>query len=68
MIHSMTAFARHETKASWGTAQWEIRSVNQRYLESYFRLPEQFRGLESLLRDKLRNSLQLAGGLIGLIA
>ncbi|WP_240222729.1 YicC/YloC family endoribonuclease [Rheinheimera hassiensis] len=58
MIHSMTAFARHETKASWGTAHWEIRSVNQRYLESYFRLPEQFRGLESLLRDKLRNSLQ----------
>jgi uncharacterized protein (TIGR00255 family) len=58
MIHSMTAFARHETKASWGTAQWEIRSVNQRYLESYFRLPEQFRGLESILRDKLRSNLQ----------
>lgn len=57
MIHSMTAFARHELKADWGTALWEIRSVNQRYLESYFRLPEQFRGLESLLRDKLRNSL-----------
>lgn len=58
MIHSMTAFARHETKANWGTAQWEIRSVNQRYLESYFRLPEQFRGLESILRDKLRKNLQ----------
>ena len=58
MIHSMTAFARHEVKARWGTAVWEIRSVNQRYLESYFRLPEQFRGLESLLRDKLRNSMQ----------
>ena len=58
MIHSMTAFARHEVKASWGTAVWEIRSVNPRYLESYFRLPEQFRGLESLLRDKLRNSMQ----------
>ncbi|MDX3773493.1 YicC family protein [Chromatiaceae bacterium AAb-1] len=57
MIHSMTAFARHETKADWGSALWEIRSVNQRYLESYFRLPEQFRGLESLLRDKLRNAL-----------
>ena len=57
MIHSMTAFARHETKANWGTAQWEIRSVNQRYLESYFRLPEQFRGLESILRDKLRNKV-----------
>lgn len=57
MIHSMTAFARHELKADWGSALWEIRSVNQRYLESYFRLPEQFRGLESLLRDKLRNNL-----------
>jgi uncharacterized protein (TIGR00255 family) len=57
MIHSMTAFARHETNASWGTAQWEIRSVNQRYLETYFRLPEQFRGLENLLRDKLRAKL-----------
>jgi hypothetical protein len=34
MIHSMTAFARHETQASWGSAQWEIRSVNQRYLEA----------------------------------
>src|SRR5690606_20781332 len=52
-----TAFARHETNASWGSAQWEIRSVNQRYLETYFRLPEQFRGLENLLRDKLRAKL-----------
>lgn len=58
MIHSMTAFARHEIKADWGVAVWEIRSVNQRYLESYFRLPEQFRGLEPLLRDKLRQQLQ----------
>lgn len=57
MIHSMTAFARHEISADWGNALWEIRSVNQRYLESYFRLPEQFRGLESLLRDKLRTNL-----------
>lgn len=57
MIHSMTAFARHETNANWGNAQWEIRSVNQRYLETYFRLPEQFRGLENLLRDKLRAKL-----------
>ncbi len=57
MIHSMTAYARHEIRASWGNAVWEIRSVNQRYLESYFRLPEQFRCLEGLLRDKLRQKL-----------
>jgi uncharacterized protein (TIGR00255 family) len=30
----------------WGSAAWELRSVNQRYLETYFRLPEQFRSLE----------------------
>lgn len=58
MIYSMTAFARNELKAEWGTAVWEIRSVNQRYLETYFRLPEQFRGLEPLIRERLRKKLQ----------
>jgi TIGR00255 family protein len=53
----MTAFARLEVKKDWGDAVWEIRSVNQRYLENFFRLPEQFRGLENTLREKLRQSL-----------
>ena len=57
MIYSMTAFARHEIKKEWGDAVWEIRSVNQRYLENFFRLPEQFRGLENTLREKLRQNL-----------
>ena len=57
MIHSMTAFARKEIKAEWGTAVWEIRSVNQRFLETYFRLPEQFRGLEPILRERFRAKL-----------
>ncbi|AAU36860.1 MULTISPECIES: YicC/YloC family endoribonuclease [Basfia] len=57
MIYSMTAFARHEIKKDWGDAVWEIRSVNQRYLENFFRLPEQFRGLENNLREKLRQNL-----------
>ncbi|MDU8924670.1 YicC/YloC family endoribonuclease [Pasteurellaceae bacterium LIM206] len=57
MIYSMTAFARHEIKKDWGDAVWEIRSVNQRYLENFFRLPEQFRGLENTLREKLRQNL-----------
>ena len=51
MIHSMTAFARHEIKGEWGNAVWEIRSVNQRFLETYFRLPEQFRSIEPVLRE-----------------
>jgi uncharacterized protein (TIGR00255 family) len=58
MIYSMTAFARRELKAQWGTAVWEIRSVNQRFLETYFRLPEQFKSLEPILRERFRKQLQ----------
>ncbi|BAE75489.1 hypothetical protein SGGMMB4_05294 [Sodalis glossinidius str. 'morsitans'] len=54
MIRSMTAFARREIKGTWGTAAWELRSVNQRYLETYIRLPEQFRGLEPTIRERIR--------------
>lgn len=57
MIHSMTAFARIEIKGDWGNAVWEIRSVNQRFLETYFRLPEQFRGIEPVLRERFRKQL-----------
>lgn len=57
MIYSMTSFAHHEIKQPWGNAVWEIRSVNQRFLETYFRLPEAFRNLEMTLRERLRSSL-----------
>ncbi|WP_286233937.1 YicC/YloC family endoribonuclease [Thalassotalea sediminis] len=57
MIHSMTAFARVEVKEVWGNAIWEIRSVNQRFLENYFRLPEQFRSIEPVLRERFRKAL-----------
>jgi uncharacterized protein (TIGR00255 family) len=53
----MTAFARHEIKGEWGNAVWEIRSVNQRFLETYFRLPEQFRSIEPVLRERFRKQL-----------
>ncbi|OCG45058.1 MULTISPECIES: YicC/YloC family endoribonuclease [Gilliamella] len=57
MISSMTAYARKELNQPWGTASWELRSVNQRYLETYIRLPEQFRSLEPIIRERLRNRL-----------
>ncbi|WP_406665498.1 YicC/YloC family endoribonuclease [Gallaecimonas sp. GXIMD1310] len=57
MTYSMTAFARHDMRADWGTAAWEIRSVNQRYLETYLRLPDAFRSLDPVLREKLRARL-----------
>lgn len=58
MICSMTGFARREITKSWGTAVWEIRSVNQRFLETLFRLPEQFRGLEPVVRERFRKRIQ----------
>ncbi|WP_067101298.1 YicC/YloC family endoribonuclease [Marinomonas atlantica] len=57
MTASMTAFSRQEAVYDWGTISWEIRSVNQRYLEPHFRLPEQFRELEFSFRDVLRKKL-----------
>jgi uncharacterized protein (TIGR00255 family) len=58
MPRSMTGFARQESKLPWGTAVWELRSVNHRYLEPNFRLPEEFREIEPALRDALRKNLQ----------
>lgn len=57
MIRSMTAYARREIKGDWGSAAWELRSVNQRYLETYIRLPEQFRSLEPVVRERIRSRL-----------
>lgn len=50
----MTAFARAENN---GIA-WELRSVNQRYLDINFKIPESLRFLEPALRDAIRNQLQ----------
>ena len=54
MTSSMTAFARHDGQTQNGTFAWEIRSVNSRYLEPHFRLPDQLRVVESLCRETLR--------------
>lgn len=54
---SMTGFARHESQHEWGNLIWEVRSVNHRYLEPHFRLPELVRELEPKLRDAMRKKL-----------
>jgi uncharacterized protein (TIGR00255 family) len=54
MTYSMTAFARQTGEFSWGSLVWEIRSVNHRYLEPSFKLPESLRLLEGDLREQLR--------------
>jgi len=50
MIHSMTGFASAEHQYNFGRLSWEIRSVNHRYFEFVFRVPEEFRVLEPEIR------------------
>ncbi len=57
MVYSMTAFARAELTADSLQLAWEIRSVNHRYLEVQFRMPDPLRSLEQSLREVLRRHL-----------
>src|SRR6185437_8735375 len=50
MIASMTGFARRESTGTWGTLVCELRSVNHRFLEAGFRLPDELRAAERELR------------------
>jgi uncharacterized protein (TIGR00255 family) len=51
MLQSMTAFASHSSYHHVGELVWEIKSTNHRYLEFYFKLPDEFRCLEYELRE-----------------
>ena len=57
MPSSMTAFARATSPIPGGALTWELRSVNHRFLEPHFRLPDALRDLEMPLRDILRERL-----------
>jgi uncharacterized protein (TIGR00255 family) len=57
MIRSMTAYATRSTQTARGQLTWELRSVNQRYLDVSPRMPEDFRELEPALRQLLRERL-----------
>lgn len=57
MIRSMTAFATLFDTQPWGTLTWEIRSVNHRYLEVSVRMPEEFRTVESKVRELVQQRL-----------
>lgn len=54
MLNSMTAYASLAEAGPAGTLTWELRSVNQRYLDVNPRLPEEFRVLEPVLRERLK--------------
>jgi uncharacterized protein (TIGR00255 family) len=58
MIVSMTGFARREISGSWGTLVCELRSVNHRFLEAGFRLPDELRSAEGELRQHLAREVR----------
>ena len=58
MIKSMTAFARKDVQDNQVTLTCEIRTVNHRYLEPTFRLPDALRELENPFREELRKQLK----------
>ena len=53
----MTAWASAEATGPTGTLSCELRSVNHRYLEISPRLPDDLRGYESLLRERIEGVL-----------
>ncbi len=57
MIRSMTGYARHEEEFAGELLTWEARSVNHRFLELSFRLPEALRGEEAALKARVQQRL-----------
>jgi uncharacterized protein (TIGR00255 family) len=53
MIYSMTGYAAASREFAYGVLNLELRSVNHRYLDIQFRLPDELRSVESQLREVL---------------
>jgi len=58
MTLSMTGFSRQEIAEDWGSLSIEIKSVNHRYLETWFRLPESLKSSETQIRDQIRKTIK----------
>lgn len=57
MPNSMTGFASRVVGAETSEFNWEIRSVNHRYLDVSLRLPEEWRHIESECRELVGSML-----------
>jgi len=51
MIYSMTGYATVSEELTLGTLSVEVRSVNHRYLDIQFRLPDEMRSFEPAMRE-----------------
>ena len=52
-VHSMTGFAHASAEYAGKNIDIEIRSVNHRFLDVQFKLPDDLRSLESNMREKI---------------
>ncbi len=57
MIYSMTGFAAGTRELETGSLSAELRAVNHRYLDIQFRMPDEFRALEPVLREAIAAEL-----------
>jgi uncharacterized protein (TIGR00255 family) len=58
LIRSMTGFARREASFPQGALVWELRALNHRYLDVALRLPEEFRAMESRVREMVSSAVR----------
>lgn len=58
MLKSMTAFSRVQQSSESGEIVWEIKSVNHRYLETGYKLPDDFKLLEPEIRQQVNKHIQ----------
>jgi len=58
MLNSMTGFARETADTPFGTLTCELRTVNHRYLDVQFRLPEELRPQEIEFRQQIAATLR----------
>lgn len=54
MPYSMTGFARSEHKSDWSSICCEVKSVNHRFLDIYFRMPDSLREFELDIRNLIK--------------
>jgi len=52
-INSMTGYATASRELAWGAVSVELRSVNHRYLDISFRMPDELRPAEQSLRESI---------------
>ncbi len=57
MIHSMTGYATASRELAWGAVSVELRSVNHRYLDVSFRMPDELRPAEPALRETISGAM-----------